>query len=184
MRDLLTLLEDKSKPGDIEPVKLGYSESSLSPVLGAASIRQHQKLWQGYCDRFNRKEGDSQFNYAGFLLHTLYFTQFRAPRTTNPPNGPIGNLIKSKFKSWEAFQEAFEDAALKFHGSGWIYLARDGSIKTIVNHSVRQDIALICDLWEHAYMSDYGSDKRRYIKKMWTIMDWNAVNSRYMAPYK
>lgn len=184
MRDIITILEDKSKPGDIEPVKLSYNDSALSPVLGSASIKQHHKLWTGYCDRFNRKEGDSQFNYAGYLLHNLYFTQFRSPRTTNAPNGPIGNLINSKFKSWDNFQDKFQEEALKFQGSGWIYLARDGSIKTIVNHALRQDIALICDLWEHAYLPDYGSDKKRYLKSMWKIIDWNAINTRYMAPYR
>lgn len=184
MRNIITILEAKSKLSDIEPVELSYSDTALAPVLGAASIKQHKKLWSGYCDRFNKKEGDSQFNYAGFLLHSLFFTQFRSPRVNNPPNGPIGGMINSRYKSWEAFKEAFEDVALKFQGSGWVYLARDGSIKTIVNHALRSDIVLLIDWWEHSYLPDYGSDKRRYLNKMWTIIDWNAINTRYMAPYK
>lgn len=184
MRELLIILEEKSKPGDIEPVKLSYNDSTLQPVLSSASLKQHHKLWSAYCDRFNKKEGDVQFAYAGAMLHNLYFTQFRSPRTSNPPNGPIGNLIKSKFGSWDDFTEKFEDAALKMQGSGWVYLARDGSIKVIPNHSLRQDIALICDLWEHAYLSDYGSNKKKYIQNFFRIIDWNAINTRYMAPYR
>lgn len=184
MRDLITLLEEKSKPGDIEPVKLSYSDSALAPVLSGSNVKQHHKLWDSYCEKFNNKEGDIQYNYAGAILHNLYFTQFRSPRPKNPPNGPIGNLIKNKFKSWENFQDKFEDAALKFHGSGWIYLARDGNIKTIINHAIRQDVAIICDLWEHSYLSDYGGNKKKYISNLWRIMDWNVINTRYMAPYK
>lgn len=184
MRDLLTLLEEKSKPGDIEPVKLGYSDTSLTPVLGADNLKQHQKLWQGYCDRFNKKEGDQEFNYAGYLLHNLFFTQFRQARDNNRPNGPIGNLINSKFKSWENFKEEFASIALDIQGSGWIYLARDGSIKTIPNHQVRSDILILVDWWEHSYLPDYGTDKKRYLQNIWKIIDWNALNTRWAAPYR
>jgi superoxide dismutase len=184
MRDIIQLLEEKSKPTDIEPINLSWSESALSPVLTSGNVRQHKKLWQGYCDRFNSKQGDTQFQYAGYLLHNLYFSQFRAPRTNNPPNGPIGNLIRSKYKDWDNFREKFKEAALKFHGSGWVYLARDGSIKTIPNHQIRSDVAIIADVWEHAYMSDYSSNKAKYLDNIWKIMDWNSINTRYMAPYK
>lgn len=184
MRDIIAILESKSKSGDIEPVQLGYNDGALAPVLSAASIKQHHKLWAGYCDRFNKGEGDSQFNYAGAILHNIYFTQFRSPRTNNQPNGPIGGMIMGKYKSWDAFTEAFEDVALKFQGSGWIYLARDGSIKTIANHALRSDIVLLVDWWEHAYLPDYGSDKRRYLQKTWSIIDWNKINTQYMAPYR
>ena len=184
MRDIINLLEEKSKSSDIEPVKIGYNDSALAPAISASNLKQHQKLWQGYCDRYNKKEGDLAFNYAGFLLHSLYFTQFRGPRSNNRPNGPIGNLINSKFKSWENFQEQFESVALKFQGSGWIYLARDGNIKTIANHAVRSDIIVLIDWWEHSYLPDYGSDKRRYLRAQWSIIDWNAISTRLMQPYR
>jgi Fe-Mn family superoxide dismutase len=185
MRDLLTLLEEKSKPGDIEIVKLSYGESSLSPVVSSASIRYHYgKLAHGYAERFNKKEGDRAFNYAGAWLHNLWFTQFRSPRTNNVPNGPIGNLIKSKFKNWDNFKEEFKGAALKLQGSGWVYLARDGSIKTIHNHQVRSDILILIDLWEHAYNLDYGADKKRYLDNIWRIIDWNVINTRWGQGYK
>lgn len=185
MRDLITLLEDKSKPGDIEIVKLSYSEGALSPVMSSGTVKYHYgKLAHGYAERFNKHEGDRTFNYAGAWLHNVFFTQFRGARNTNPPNGPIGNLIKQKFKTWDDFQERFKEEALKLHGSGWVYLARDGQIKTIQNHQVRQDIVLLLDMWEHAYNIDYGPDKKKYINNWWRIIDWNMINTRYMAPYK
>lgn len=185
MRDLITLLEQKSTSDNIEIVDLSYSENALAPVLSGAHMRYHYgKLAHGYAEKFNDNIGDRAFNYAGAWLHNLYFTQFRAPRTNNKPNGPIGNLIKSKFKDWDNFKEKFTEAALKLQGSGWVYLARDGSLKTIPNHQVRNDILILVDMWEHAYNLDYSSNKTKYLENIWRIMDWNVLNTRWGQGYK
>ena len=75
--------------------------------------------------------------------------------------------------------DKFQEEALKIQGSGWIYLACDGSIKTIVNHEVRDDILLLVDWWEHAWILDYGSDKKKYLKEQWKIINWNVINTRW-----
>ena len=184
MRDIIQLLESIDNPSDLEAVKVSYSESDLTPVLSSDNLKQHFKLWNGYVDRFNKKEGDLEFNYAGTILHNLFFTQFRQKRNNNVPNGPIGNFISSKFKTWDSFKDSFIEEAMKLQGSGWIYLARDGYIKTIHNHEIKSDIVLIVDMWEHAYQMDYSVDKKKYLTSIWKIMDWNVINTRYMKPYK
>jgi Fe-Mn family superoxide dismutase len=185
IRDIITLLEEKSKPQDLEIVKLNYGEGGLSPVMTAATVRYHWgKLAHAYADRYNKSEGDRQFNYDGATLHNLLFTQFRAPRNKNEPNGPIGNMIKTKFKSWDNFKEQFKEEALKLQGSGWVYLARNGDIKTIHNHGMRQDILILVDMWEHAYNMEYGTNKAKYIDNIWRIFDWNVINMRWGQGYK
>lgn len=185
MRDIIELLESKSSRDDLEIVKLSYAESALAPVFSSSLMRLHYgKLAHGYAERFNSGTGDKTFNYAGVFLHNVYFTQFRAPRINNAPNGPIWSLIKSKYKSFDAFKDEIEKHAKALHGSGWIYLARDGSIKTIQNHQVRNDILLLIDLWEHAFQTDYGSNKEKYLDNIWRIIDWNMINTRWAVPYK
>lgn len=185
MRDLITLLEQKAKPNDIEIVELSYGHGSLSPVMSQGTIKYHYgKLAHAYAEKFNKNEGDRTFNYAGAWLHNLFFTQFRQPRNNNVPNGPLGNLIKSKFKDFDNFKEKFTEQALKLQGSGWVYLARDGTIKTIPNHQVRHDILVLVDMWEHAYNMDYSTDKKRYLENIWRIMDWNVLNTRWGGAYK
>jgi Fe-Mn family superoxide dismutase len=185
MRDIITLLEEKSKPGDIEIVDLKYSTNALGPVISGTSMNFHYgKLAHGYAERFNSGQGDRTFNYAGAWLHNVYFSQFRPPRTNNPPNGPIGSLITRKYKTWENFKEKFQETAMSLHGSGWVYLARDGSIKTIPNHQVRNDILVLVDMWEHAFNQDYGANKVKYLDNIWKIMDWNAINTRWGQGYK
>jgi Fe-Mn family superoxide dismutase len=73
----------------------------------------------------------------------------------------------------------FETEAMKIQGSGWIYLATDGKIKIIHNHQVRNDILLLIDWWEHAFLLDYGSNKKKYLSEQWKIINWNVINTRW-----
>ena len=67
---------------------------------------------------------------------------------------------------------------MSIQGSGWVYMSRSGDIKTIINHQVKKDVAMIVDWWEHAWALDYESDKAGYLTNMWKIINWDVVNSR------
>lgn len=180
MRDIINLLEDKSKPQDIEIIALNFEPNEVAPVLSKDTIDLHYgKLAHGYAERYNKKEGDLEFNYAGVFLHNLLFTQYREVRNNNKPNGPILSFIDKHFGSYEDMKEQFAIEAMKLQGSNWIYLAHDGSIKTIKNHQVRKDILLLVDWWEHAWILDYGSDKKKYLTEQWKIINWNVINTRW-----
>ena len=107
----------------------------------------------------------------------MLFTQYQAPSTNNL-DGTAGEFIIKHFKSFDKFKDAFEKAAMAVQGSGWVYLARDGKIKTIANHEIKQDIVLLIDWWEHSFQFDYGSDKKRYLMNQWTIINWNVISAR------
>ena len=177
IRTTLDLLESKEKH-DLERVKLHYGKSSLSPVISSTLLELHyDKLYKGYVDRYNKGEGDPQFNEAGAYLHGLYFSQFKQPQS-QAPRGAILSLIERQHKTFVDFKAAFKDVAMKLQGSGWVYLSRSGQIKVIHNHAKRSDIVLLLDMWEHAYQNDYGSNKAKYIDNFWRIIDWNALNHR------
>ena len=185
MRDIITLLEEKNKPQDIEIIPLNFAEGDLSPILSKDTIELHfGKLAKGYAERYNKHEGDRDFNYAGAFLHNTLVPQFREPRNINRPNGPMFGFINKQFGDYDNMKTEFETEFMKLEGSGWIYLATDGSIKTIKNHQVRNDILLLVDRWEHAWILDYGADKKTYLKEQWKIINWNVINTRWAKPYK
>ena len=93
-------------------------------------------------------------------------------------------FINKQFGDYDNMKTEFETEFMKLEGSGWIYLATDGSIKTIKNHQVRNDILLLVDRWEHAWILDYGADKKTYLKEQWKIINWNVINTRWAKPYK
>jgi Fe-Mn family superoxide dismutase len=174
----IELLEASTRPAKLETTPLSYSLTDLEPVLSENNLVYHfEHLAKNYAKRYNAGEGDADFNRAGSFLHNKLFSQFRSPKGANRPKGAIAQLIEHKFKTYEDFQAAFKEEAMKIQGSGWIYLSTSGEIKTIKNHAVRVDIALIIDWWEHA-MSDYLWNKEKYLDNMWKIIDWSVINER------
>jgi Fe-Mn family superoxide dismutase len=179
MREHIDLVEATTRPAKLETTPLPYGLKDLDPVLSADTLEYHyEHLAKGYAKRYNSGEGDADFNRAGNFLHNKLFTQFRAPRGSNRPKGAIAELIDSNFKSYEDFQEAFAATAMKIQGSGWLYLSTGGEIKTIKNHAVRTDIALLVDWWEHAWSLDYKWNKEKYLSNIWKIIDWTVINER------
>ena len=90
----------------------------------------------------------------------------------------ILDLINKNHKYFVDFKKKFTEVAMKLQGSNWIYLSKSGQIKTIHNHAKRTDIALLVDMWEHAYQTDYGSNKAKYLDNIWRIIDWDVINHR------
>lgn len=178
IRQLITLVEAKEK-SDLVQADLPYGKDQLSPVLSKDAIDYHYgKLYKGYVDRYNAGEGDPDFNEAGAFLHNIYFTQLVEPTTANKPHNASADLINRRFGSYAKFQDAFAEEAMKIQGSGWIYLSRSGDIKTIKNHQIKKDIALLVDWWEHAWALDYQADKAKYLKNTWRCINWEVVNRR------
>jgi Fe-Mn family superoxide dismutase len=158
---------------------LPYGKTDLEPSLSKESLDYHYgKLYKAYVDRYNSGEGDPDFNEAGAFLHDLYFTQFQEPTKSNNPDGSAGEFITKHFKNFDAFKKEFEKTAMGIQGSGWVYLAKDGKIKTIVNHEIKMDIVLIIDWWEHAFNLDYLTDKKSYLNDQWKIINWNVISGR------
>ena len=179
MREIIDLVETKQK---LELKKLPYGTTSLAPVMSKTTLDNHySKLARGYVDRYNKGEGDASFNEAGAYLHNIFFPQLRAPKNGNSPSGASLALINRHFGNFTDFKKQFAEEAMKLQGSNWIYLSRTGQIKTIKNHAKRTDIALLIDWWEHAWISDYGSDKKKYLANIWRIINWEYVNRRIYA---
>jgi Fe-Mn family superoxide dismutase len=179
IRKTVDLLEASTKPAKLETTPLPYAEKALEPVMSRATIEYHyEHLAKGYAKRYNAGEGNADFNRAGSFLHNKFFPQLQAPKGANRPKGAVLELIETNFKTYEDFKAEFKKVAMAVQGSGWVYLSTQGTIKTIPNHQVRTDICVLIDWWEHAWALDYQHNKKRYLKNLWRVIDWNVINSR------
>ena len=179
IRDHINILEATTRPAKLETTPLPYGLKDLDPVMSAATLEYHfEHLARGYAKKYNAGEGDPEFNRAGSFLHNKFFPQFRKPKSSNRPRGAVAELIDSKFKTFDDFQDAIKEAAMKIQGSGWVYLSTGGEIKIIHNHAVRTDIALLIDWWEHAWSLDHQWDKEKYLANIWRIINWDIINER------
>jgi superoxide dismutase, Fe-Mn family len=177
LKQLVVEAENKKDKLTLEP--LPYGKEDLAPVLSKAEINYHYgKLAQGYVDRYNKGEGDPEFNRAGAFLHNIFFPQLTTPKSSNRPFGASAEFVEKHFGDLDKFKTDIETVAMKIQGSGWVYLARNGQIKTITNHAVKQDIVLLIDFWEHSWALDYQADKQKYLKNIWRIINWSVINDR------
>jgi Fe-Mn family superoxide dismutase len=158
---------------------LPYDKKDLSPVLSKETIEYHyENLAKTYAKRYNAGEGDPVFNEAGVFLHNILFQQYQESTSNNTPTGKVLELIEKHYKTFAKFKEAFAKEAMSIQGSGWVYLAKDGKIKTITNHAIKKDIVVLVDWWEHAWALDYQQDKKQYLENQWKIINWEHVNGR------
>lgn len=161
--------------------RLRYERTELDPVISEATMKYHHDgLAAKYFERYNKGEGDADFNYGGAMLHNLYFGNLTPPRAGNKPDGASQRLIEEKYGTFEKFKDAFEKEFMAAQGSNWIYMDTSGQLHTIHNHQYKDTmkIALLVDAWEHAWALDYQQDKAKYLNNIWRIVDWDVVNIR------
>jgi Fe-Mn family superoxide dismutase len=106
-----------------------------------------------------------------------------APGGGGEPTGELGEAINSAFGSYDAFRTQFAEAATTQFGSGWAWLADDGSglkiMKTAnadlpLKHSAKA--LLTIDVWEHAYYIDFRNARPNYISTFLdSLVNWDFV---------
>ncbi|MBO4328788.1 MAG: superoxide dismutase [Bacteroidales bacterium] len=189
-----------------ELIPLPYAADALEPVISQTTIGfHHGKHLQAYVNNLNaaiegtpfeempleevvRTAESGVFNNAGQILnHNLYFTQFRAPREDNRPEGALAQAIDAQFGSFDAFQAEFVKKGATLFGSGWVWLSSDGEGKLYITQEgnagnpVQRGLKplLTFDVWEHAYYLDYQNRRPDHLAALWRIVNWEEVDCRY-----
>ena len=190
---------------NIEPKDFSYLKEKM-PKLHPDLLEIHLKLYSGYVAQVNYI--DSQLNleqdpfvlqslrkqygfeFDGMSLHELYFSQLGGNGTVNTSKSIISKIIKD-YKSLDAFKAEVASYA-KTRGIGWIILFSNplnGDLKLcwISDHEkgllAGYSSIFVIDLWEHAYISQFGLDKNAYIDLMFEYTNWDEVNNRYTKSF-
>ncbi|AXJ02534.1 superoxide dismutase, Fe-Mn family [Cyclonatronum proteinivorum] len=127
-------------------------------------------------------------NAGGHANHTLFWSVL-SPNGGGNPTGELAGAIDSTFGSFDAFKEAFANAAATRFGSGWAWLVVDGEGKLHVTSTANQDSPVMSghtpilglDVWEHAYYLNYQNRRPDYISAFWSVVSWDKVNELYLA---
>lgn len=184
---------------------LPYANDALEPVISRETIEYHYgKHEKAYIDNLNKlivgsgfedleledviREADGPlFNNASQAWnHIFYFFSF-SPEGGGKPGGRLAEAIDETFGSFEKFKKAFVDAGAGLFGSGWVWLSRDNDGKLFITQGSNAanpltdglTPLLTFDVWEHAYYIDYRNARAAYLEKLWDIVDWDVVESRY-----
>jgi Fe-Mn family superoxide dismutase len=128
------------------------------------------------------------WEWNGMRLHELYFGNMSKTQT-NLSEGPLKDTIEKTFGSIENWQKNFL-AVGAMRGIGWVVLSRDietgGLFNIWVNehdggHLAGTNPLLVMDVFEHAFMLDYGIKRADYLSTFVSAIDWRAVESRLTA---
>ena len=178
---------------------LPYAMDALAPHISKETLEFHYgKHHQAYVTNLNnlipgtefenlsledivKKSSGGVFNNAAQVWnHTFYWNGMK-PQGGGAPSGKLGDAIKAKWGSFDAFKEAFTKSAVGNFGSGWTWLVKkpDGSLD-IVNTSnaatplTTADVPLLtCDVWEHAYYIDTRNARPKYLENFWALVNWD-----------
>ncbi|HIL56779.1 MAG TPA: superoxide dismutase, partial [Rhodothermales bacterium] len=127
-------------------------------------------------------------NGGGFLNHGIFWTTM-SPNGGGEPTGELATAIDRDFGSFDAFKEAFANAAKGQFGSGWAWLEvkDDGTLQ--VHGHANQDNPVMhgahpvlgIDVWEHAYYLNYQNRRPDYVEAWWNVVNWDEADRRYRS---
>ncbi|HDX8429007.1 superoxide dismutase [Aeromonas veronii] len=128
-------------------------------------------------------------NHGGGHANHYLFWLVMSPQGGGEPGGELALAIERELGGFDAFKQAFTQAALSRFGSGWAWLVVDKAGRLQVESSANQDSPLMhghtpilgLDVWEHAYYLKYQNKRPDYIAAFYQVVYWAEVARRYQA---
>ena len=178
------------------------------PGFSDTILKNHFTLYQGYVNNFNKvndllvelekadkfaspeyAELNRRFGWEfnGMRLHELYFENLSKEQGSLSISSQLSSVINAEFGSFEAFQKDFK-AMAAMRGIGWVILYLDPESKRVFNVWINEHDTghfsgcvplLVLDVFEHAYMLDYGIKKADYIESLFKLINWGVVEKRF-----
>jgi len=177
------------------------------PGLNDDLLKMHLKLYKGYVDNSNlllqkltalQAKGEMRspefaglkrmlgWEMDGMRLHEYYFDSFgKSPLLAD--DHPLMKKIVSDWGSYSNWKSDFIATGL-MRGIGWSVAYIDPSENRLINmwinehdvgHLAGGNPIVIMDVFEHAYMPQYGLDRAKYIDVFFENLNWNEIAKRY-----
>jgi len=186
-----------------------YEAKNFEGLLGMEGfsetlLKNHFTLYQGYVTNTNKvadalsamegKTGTPEYaelkrrfgwEFNGMRLHEYYFGNMK--KGGQLADGPLRKKITEDFGTYENWEKDFR-ATGAMRGIGWVILYYDGAGKRLFNCWVNEhDVGhlsgavplLVMDVFEHAYMTDYGLKRADYINAFFKNIDWKEIEMRF-----
>jgi len=175
------------------------------------SVKQHIGLYEGYVKNFNaisaklvEYAADAEknahalselirrrsFEFGGMRLHEYYFEQLSGSQTALNAKSPLATALAKDFGSVDTAVMQIKQVGM-MRGPGWSILYFDASAMTFQigftgeqhqGHFVTLPIILALDVWEHAFILDYGAaGKGKYIDAFFKNLNWGVMEKRFSA---
>ncbi|HLD17804.1 MAG TPA: Fe-Mn family superoxide dismutase [Patescibacteria group bacterium] len=171
-------------------------------------LKNHFTLYQGYVTNVQKlsdelrvltdggKIGTPEYNelkrrfgweFNGMRLHELYFENMQKEEKTLDEMPTLQMNLEKNFGSFAAWQKDFK-AVGSMRGIGWAILSEDPATEQLFNvwidehdtgHLAGSTPLLVLDVFEHAYLTDYGIKRADYLETFFRVIDWKIVEDRF-----
>jgi Fe-Mn family superoxide dismutase len=175
----------------------GFSETLL---------KNHFTLYGGYVTNTNKvldtlatlsregRAGTAEFaelrrrfgwEFNGMRLHEYYFENLGGDGRMDP-GSKLARALAEQFSSVEAWEKEFR-ATAAMRGIGWTVLYLDTWTGKLLNiwvnehdggHPAGGAPLLILDVFEHAFLTDYGLKRADYVDAFFRHIRWSVVEKR------
>lgn len=177
--------------------------------LSRNGIEQHIGLYEGYVKNFNAISAEIEdllqdpekhllaiaelrrrhsFEFDGMKLHEYYFAQWEGTSTPLTASGSLAAALTKYWGSVDATIARVRQTGM-MRGPGWsiLYYNPDSSMfhmgwieEQHVGHFATLPIILALDVWEHAFILDYGAaGKAKYIDAFFRNLNWRVLEERF-----
>ncbi|HAH06554.1 MAG TPA: superoxide dismutase [Elusimicrobia bacterium] len=173
-----------------------------------ALLKNHFTLYDGYVKNVNKlsaalakllQEGQTAsseymelkrrfgWEFGGMRLHEHYFDNLTRNRTPLGPESKLAKALAREFGSLELWEKDFK-AVGTMRGIGWVTLAFDPCSGRLFNVWTNEHDAgnlpgchpvLVMDVFEHAFMLDYGLKRADYVNAFFAAIDWTKAAERF-----
>jgi Fe-Mn family superoxide dismutase len=127
------------------------------------------------------------WEFNGMRLHEYYFENLGGMKSLSGSSN-MTNVLAAQFGSFESWEGDFR-ATGAMRGIGWVALYQDSATGKLFNLWINEHDTghwagcrpiLIMDVFEHAYMLDYGTKKAGYIDAFFKNVNWAVAESRLL----
>jgi len=162
----------------------GYVKNTNYLLEELKSLANSKKATSYIFGALKRRLG---WEFDGMRLHELYFGNM-GKTSSLKSDTPLYQAIAKDFGSYNQWKEDFM-ATGQIRGIGWVILYLDPKNGKLVNtwinehdvgHLATGDIILVMDVWEHAYLIQFGLNRKKYIETFFNSIDWSVANKRYI----
>lgn len=173
-------------------------------------LKSHIGLYEGYVKNTNQlaahlmdmvklgKTGTMEYaelkrrfgwEFNGMRLHELYFENLTARRVPLRKTSALYEKLWMDFSNVGTWERGFMGVG-GMRGIGWVVLTRDPATGQLFNVWLDEHDAgfpvgstplLVMDVFEHAYLQEFGMNRTAYVQAFMKAINWTVVERRFDA---
>ena len=160
----------------------GYVTNTNKLIEKLEVMLKEDKLNTPEYNELKRRMG---FEFDGMRLHEYYFGNLGGKKPLDT-SGALAARITEDFGSYGNWEKDFK-ATGKMRGIGWAILYQDNISGRLFNQWINEHetghlagcvTILVMDVFEHAYITDYGLDRAAYIDAFFGNINWEVAAGR------